>query len=263
MSIKLKAIELLREYRKGKYSNILLGEFFKKNTFSQGEKRFLTEVFYGVIRNEIFLDYMIDKRVKSIKKDWMKELLRISIYQLTFMKSDESGVVWEGTELAKKKFGVPVGKFMNGVLRGYIREKEEDIAFLKSEGKIDILYSCPIWFFKVVEKKYGADAEKFLQSIKSVPYISFRVNKLKYSEQEFEELLEREKIAIIKKVETVYYVDSGSLLNSPEFKEGKITVQDASSYLAAKNLNALPNEEVVDTCSAPGGKSAVLAESME
>ncbi|MGL6120411.1 MAG: 16S rRNA (cytosine(967)-C(5))-methyltransferase RsmB [Fusobacteriaceae bacterium] len=263
MSIKLKAIELLREYRKGKYSNILLGEFFKKNTFSQGEKRFLTEVFYGVIRNEIFLDYMIDKRVKSIKKDWMKELLRISIYQLTFMKSDESGVVWEGTELAKKKFGVPVGKFMNGVLRGYIREKEEDISFLKSEGKIDILYSCPIWFFKVVEKKYGADAEKFLQSIKSVPYISFRVNKLKYSEEEFEELLEKEKIAIIKKVETVYYVDSGSLLNSPEFKEGKITVQDASSYLAAKNLNALPNEEVVDTCSAPGGKSAVLAESME
>lgn len=263
MSIKLKAIELLREYRKGKYSNILLGEFFKRNSFTQGEKRFLTEVFYGVIRNEIFLDYMIDKRVKSIKKDWMRELLRISIYQLTFMTSDESGVVWEGTELAKKKFGVPVGKFMNGVLRGYIREKNQDIENLKLEGKLDILYSCPLWFFKVVEKKYKENAEKFLQSIKSVPYISFRVNKLKYSEKEFEELLEKESIAIIKKVETVYYVDSGSLLNSEEFKEGKITVQDAASYLAAKNLKALPGEEVVDACSAPGGKSAVLAEDME
>ena len=116
MSIKLKIIEILREYRSGKYSNIILGDYIKKNNFTKGEKGFLTEVFYGVIRNELYLDYMIDKRVKSIKKDWIRELLRISFYQITFMKSDDKGVVWEGSELAKKKFGVPVGKFINGVL---------------------------------------------------------------------------------------------------------------------------------------------------
>ncbi|MGL4567651.1 MAG: transcription antitermination factor NusB, partial [Fusobacteriaceae bacterium] len=137
MNIKLKIIEVLREYRKGKYSNIILGEYLKKNSFSRGEKAFLTEVFYGIIRNEIFLDYMIDKRVKSIKKDWMRELLRISFYQLTFMNSDDKGVVWEGAELAKKKYGVPMGKFVNGVLRAYQRDKDSDIAELKSEGKLD------------------------------------------------------------------------------------------------------------------------------
>ena len=63
-------------------------------------------------------------------------------------------------------------------------------------------------------------------------------------------------------MDTVYYVDSGILLYSNEFKEGKIIVQDASSYLSAKNLN--PNEQdlVLDTCSAPGGKTAVLGELM-
>lgn len=263
MSIKLKVIEVLREYRKGKYSNIILGDYIKKNNFTKGEKAFLTEVFYGVIRNEIFIDYMVDKRVKSIKKDWMRELLRISFYQLTFMNSDEKGVIWEGTELAKKKFGVPVGKFVNGVLRAYQREKDTDIAELKSQGKLDILYSCPKWFYEIVEKKYGTESEKFLMSIKKVPYISFRVNKLKYSESEFEELLKREGISVIKKIDTVYYVDSGNLLNSEEFRDGKITVQDAASYLSGKLLAPKAGEEVVDSCSAPGGKAMVMAEIME
>ena len=33
------------------------------------------------------------------------------MYQISFMNSDDKGVIWEATELAKKKFSVPVGKF--------------------------------------------------------------------------------------------------------------------------------------------------------
>ena len=57
-------------------------------------------------------------------------------------------------------------------------------------------------------------------------------------------------------------MDSGILLYSNEFKEGKIIVQDASSYLSAKNLNPKEQDLVLDTCSAPGGKTAVLGELM-
>lgn len=263
MSIKLKVIEILRDYRGGKYSNIILGEYIKKNNFTKGEKGFVTETFYGVIRNELFLDYMIDKRVNSIKKDWLKELLRISFYQITFMNSDEKGVVWEASELAKKKFGVPVGKFVNGVLRAYLRDKDADIQELKDSGKLDILYSCPLWFYEISKKTYGENIESFLKSIKKVPHISFRVNKLKWTEEEFKEFLKNEKIEILKQVDSVYYVDSGVLLNSQEFRDGKITVQDAASYLSAKILAPNPGEEVIDACSAPGGKAAVLAELME
>ena len=81
MNVKLRIIELLEEYDKGKYSNIILNDYFKKNKLSQGEKGFVTEVFYGVIRNLIFIDYQIGKRTKKIKKTWIKNLLRLSIYQ--------------------------------------------------------------------------------------------------------------------------------------------------------------------------------------
>lgn len=263
MNLKQRAIGLLSEFEKGKYSNILLNEYFSNNRLSSKERGFLTEIFYGVIRNEIFLNYQLEKRTKTIKKNWLKNLLKISIYQATFMNSDFKGVVWEATELAKKKFGVSVGKFVNGVLRTYLREKDEEIASLKKEDKLDLLYSYPNWFYKKIKEEYPASYEEVLISLKKIPYLSVRVNLLKYSISEFENLLNSFKINIIKKIDSVYYVDSGILLHSEEFKTGKIVAQDGSSYLSAKILNPKANESIVDSCSAPGSKTAVLAELME
>ena len=65
---------------------------------------------------------MIEKNTKVIKKEWIRNLLRISIYQLTFMSSDAKGVVWEATEIAKKH-GIAISKFINGTLRNYLRNK--------------------------------------------------------------------------------------------------------------------------------------------
>lgn len=264
MNIKARVISLIKEVENGKFSNIALNEYFKENNLSKKERGFITELFYGVIRNKIFLDYEIDKRTTTIKKDWIRNILRISMYQISFMNSDDKGVIWEATELAKKKFSVPVGKFINGVLRSYQREWQEDVKELKESGKNYIYLSYPEWFYNKLVSEYGEEeGELFLQSLKKIPYISFRVNRLKYSCEEFEKLLEEKKIDIIKKVDSVYYVDSGILLYSDEFRDGKIIVQDASSYLSARNLNPKPDESVLDTCSAPGGKIAVLGELME
>lgn len=264
MSIKKHIINLLQEIDDGKYSNIALNEFFNKNYFEKKERSFITEIFYGVIRNKIFLDYEIDKRTKDIKKNWIRNILRISMYQLSFMNSDQAGVIWEATELTKKKFSIPVGKFVNGVLRTYQREWEKDREELISIGRKDIYLSYPKWFFDKMITEYGEEkGELFLNSLKKIPYISFRVNKLKYSDNEFIQLLQEKNIGILKKVDSLYYLDSGILLYSDEFKNGKIIVQDGSSYLAGKNLGAKKGESVVDMCSAPGGKSLVIAEDME
>lgn len=263
MNVKQRIISLITETENGKFSNIALNEYFKSNSIEKKERGFITEIFYGVIRNKIFLDTIIDKRVKEIKKDWIRQLLRISIYQMTFMNSDTKGVVWEGAELAKKKFSMPVGKFINGVLRNYDREKENDIKELRENKKLDILYSYPKWFYEKMEKEYGENVEKVLKSLKKIPYMSVRVNTLKYSEKEFEELLKKENINIIKKVDTVYYIDSGAVIYFNEFVSGKIIAQDAASYLSVKTLDPKKGESVLDTCSAPGSKTVLIGEFME
>ena len=263
MSVKYVAMKLISFVDKGSYSNIVLNDAFKEFYLTAKEKAFITEIFYGVLRNKNFLDYMIEKNTKVIKKEWIRNLLRISIYQLTFMSSDAKGVVWEATEIAKKH-GIAISKFINGTLRNYLRNKDLEIKKLHDEKNYEILYSIPQYFCDILEKQYGSEnLNQSIISLKKIPYLSVRVNKLKYSEEEFEEFLKERDIQIIKKVDTVYYVNSGLIINSKEFKEGKIIVQDASSYLAAKNLGAKPNELVLDICAAPGGKTAVLAEEMK
>ena len=264
MNVKQVAINLISQVDKGAYSNIALNETFKTLDINSKEKAFITEIFYGVIRNKKFLDYIIEKNTKEIKKEWIRNLLRISIYQITFMDSDNKGVVWEATELAKKKYGVPISKFINGTLRNYLRNKDSELKSLADEKNYEVLYSIPKWFCDMLEKQYGNEnLKQAITSLKKIPYLSVRVNKLKYTEKEFEEFLKEKDIQIIKKIDTVYYINSGLIINSEGFKTGKIIAQDASSYLAAKNLGVMPNELVLDICAAPGGKTAVLAENME
>ena len=263
MSVKYVAMKLISFVDKGSYSNIVLNNAFKEFYLTAKEKAFITEIFYGVLRNKNFLDYMIEKNTKVIKKEWIRNLLRISIYQLTFMSSDAKGVVWEATEIAKKH-GIAISKFINGTLRNYLRNKDLEIKKLHDEKNYEILYSIPQYFCDILEKQYGSEnLNQAIISLKKIPYLSVRVNKLKYSEEEFEEFLKEKDIQIIKKVDSVYYVNSGLIINSKEFKEGKIIAQDASSYLAAKNLGVKPNDLVLDICAAPGGKTAVLAEEMK
>jgi len=241
MSVKYVAMKLISFVDKGSYSNIVLNDAFKEFYLTAKEKAFITEIFYGVLRNKNFLDYMIEKNTKVIKKEWIRNLLRISIYQLTFMSSDAKGVVWEATEIAKKH-GIAISKFINGTLRNYLRNKDLEIKKLHDEKNYEILYSIPQYFCDILEKQYGSEnLNQAIISLKKIPYLSVRVNKLKYSEEEFEEFLKEKDIQIIKKVDTVYYVNSGLIINSKEFKEGKI----------------------IDICAAPGGKTAVLAEEME
>ena len=263
MSVKYVAMKLISFVDKGSYSNIVLNDAFKEFYLTAKEKAFITEIFYGVLRNKNFLDYMIEKNTKVIKKEWIRNLLRISIYQLTFMSSDAKGVVWEATEIAKKH-GIAISKFINGTLRNYLRNKDLEIKKLHDEKNYEILYSIPQYFCDILEKQYGSEnLNQAIISLKKIPYLSVRVNKLKYSEEEFEEFLKEKDIQIIKKVDSVYYVNSGLIINSKEFKEGKIIAQDASSYLAAKNLGVKSDDLVLDICAAPGGKTAVLAEEME
>ena len=263
MSVKYVTMGLISKVDKGAYSNIVLNDAFREFFLSPKEKAFMTEIFYGVIRNKKFLDYIIERYTKDIRKEWIRNLLRISIYQITFMNSDDKGVVWEATELAKK-YSVAISKFINGTLRNYLRNKDSELKRLDDEKNYEILYSIPKWFYDTLEKQYGNEnLKQAITSLKKIPYLSVRVNKLKYTEEKFEEFLKEKDIQIIKKVDTVYYVNSGLIINSEEFKTGKIIAQDASSYLAAKNLGAMPNELVLDICAAPGGKTAVLAEEMK
>lgn len=152
MSVKYVTMGLISKVDKGAYSNIVLNDAFREFFLSPKEKAFMTEIFYGVIRNKKFLDYIIDIYTKDIRKEWIRNLLRISIYQITFMNSDDKGVVWEATELAKK-YSIAISKFINGTLRNYLRNKDLELKKLYDKKNYEVLYSIPKWFYDTFKNK--------------------------------------------------------------------------------------------------------------
>jgi 16S rRNA (cytosine967-C5)-methyltransferase len=263
MNLKSAAAEIIEAIDEGKYSNLALNECFVKQKFSYKEKGFITEIIYGYIRNKILVDYIIDKFTqKGIKKKIIKNIVRISVYQMLFMNSDKAGIIWEAVEVSKKKYKGIFSGFVNGLLRNIERNISTIYSELEEQKRYDILYSVPKWFEEIVKDEYGDKTVEVLKNLKKSPILSIRVNKLKYSNSEFEEYVAKNGGKVLFNFETIYYVENIDIINSDIFKKGFVFAQDGSSYLAAKLMEAEEGETILDCCAAPGSKSCVIAEEM-
>ena len=125
-NIKLDIVNLLDEIQNGKYSNIQLNYYFSKKNYTKKEKMFITNVVNIVIKNLIYIDYLIGKSVRNVKKRKIKQLLRISVAQLFFMESDNAGVIFEAGEVAKIINEHQAG-FVNAALKTILKSKEKFI----------------------------------------------------------------------------------------------------------------------------------------
>jgi 16S rRNA C967 or C1407 C5-methylase (RsmB/RsmF family) len=62
---------------------------------------------------------------------------------------------------------------------------------------------------------------------------------------------------------SMYTVNGSPSVLSKFFSQGLFQVQDLASFLAVKSAHPKPGESVLDVCSAPGGKTATLAQFMK
>ena len=257
-NIKLDIVNLLDDilYEK-KYSNIQLNYYFTKNEYSKKEKLFITNVINIVIKNLIYIDYLIEKCTKNIKKRKIKQLLRISVAQLFFMDSDNSGVIFEAGEIAKIINSHQVG-FINATLQNILKNKENFDKEILPTKKESIIYSYPQWFVNKLKLDFPDDYLEIMKSYKKRSYLSVRYDKNKFSKEKFEDLLNKIDTQILFSVGEVYYLSNANIFETESFKNGEIVIQDASSYLAVKNLKVSQNDIVLDACSAPGGKSLAI-----
>ena len=119
------AFEVLMDVEKeGAYSNLSLNKFIEKNR--PDSPAFVRELVYGVLKNKLLLDWFLEQLVPSgLKKVKMQDkmLLRMGIYQISYMDSvPEYAAVSQTVDMAKK-LAKGREKFINGVLRGYIRNR--------------------------------------------------------------------------------------------------------------------------------------------
>jgi len=256
-NIKLDIVNLLDEIQNGKYSNIQLNYYFSKNNYTKKEKMFITNVINIVIKNLIYIDYLIGKSVRNVKKRKIKQLLRISVAQLFFMESDNVGVIFEAGEIAKILNAHQAG-FVNATLQTILKNKEKFDEEIPKDNRESIVLSYPQWFVNKMKIDYPNDYLEMLKSYKKRSYLSVRFDKNKITSEKFQELLKNIKTDVLFSVGEVYYLSNANIFDTEIYKNGDVVIQDASSYLAVRNLDVKDGETVLDACSAPGGKSLAI-----
>lgn len=269
MKARKMAYNVLFDIEKNKnYSNMAINKHFKDCNLDKRDRGFATEIIYGVVENKIYLDYIIDKlsKIKTNKLNLkVKILLRMGIYQILFLDSvsDYAGVN-ETVNLAKKIDNRSSG-FINAILRNVIRQKET-IGEVNIEDPVDYLstkYSYDRWIIRNWISNFGKDfTEDLLEANNEKPSIYLRVNTLKINRDELIQLLEKQEV----KCEKVLFIDEAikvnnlkNIENNELYKKGFFTIQDISSMLVGKVLNPKENSQVIDICSAPGGKTTHIA----
>ena len=261
-NIKLDLTDLLDEIiAKGKYSNLQMNYYFNTKGYSKKERAFITNMIHNTLKQLIFIDYLIEKKSKNIKKRKIKQLLRLSVCQfLNGNKEDYAGIVYEAVEIAKIINQNQSG-FVNSLLKNIFQNFDQLVAEIPEDKKIGIELSYPQWFVQKMITDYPETYLEILKSYKGKSYLSFRINPKQFSKDKFRKLALENESKILLEVGNVFYVSNSSLINSKEFKEKKFYIQDASSYLAVTALDVKDEEVVLDACAAPGGKTlAILQE---
>ena len=260
-NIKLDIVNLLDEIQNGKYSNIQMNYYFSQNEYSKKEREFITNIINITLKNLIFVDYILGQTVRNIQKRKIKQLLRISVTQILFMDSDNAGVVYEAGEISKIINKHQTG-FVNATLQAIIKNKEEIINAIPEDKKEGIVNSYPQWFVNKLKTDYPDDYLAIMKAYKERSYLSVRYNSKKLSKDDFEKILSEIKSEVLFSADEVYYLSNGNILATEEYKRGDIIIQDASSYIAVKNLDVTEQDTVLDACAAPGGKSLAILQTV-
>ncbi|MBR0366203.1 MAG: 16S rRNA (cytosine(967)-C(5))-methyltransferase RsmB [Clostridia bacterium] len=246
-------------FYKGAYSNLALKERMSKNKdMPQNERSLLTTLVYGVVSRHYTLLYII-KKYSSVKLNRLDKnvviILQLGLYQLLYMdKIPESAAVNESVKLVQNK---RARGFVNAVLRSFIRSGKRIDPPADPVERLSVLYSYDADTVKLFCNNFGERAESVMAALNEPPRLVLRANIMKLTA---EELIKRLDVAAEPLGGALVAADGFDIAQSPLYRGGYFSVQDAAAYNTAIVLDPKPGELIIDMCSAPGGKAAHIAE---
>lgn len=257
----------------GAYANLVLDRLLREAPINALERSLLTELVYGTLRWRNTIDWALERLVKKGVEGltpWMRNLLRLSAYQLLFLdRIPPAAVCNEGTKLAHRYGHRGVAGLVNGVLRNLSRQGKE-LPFPRPEDDpvkhLAVRWSHPEWMVERWLKRYGFSAARSLCQVNNQPAPHWvRANTLRQDTDELARLLELQGLKVgrsgrveegLKLCGEISYADMAA------HREGRFYIQDESSMLVAHALAPLAGSRVVDACAGPGGKTSHFAQLM-
>ncbi len=260
-----------RVQRAGAYADLALHHALVQSQIPAADRALATELVYGTLRWRGRLDYLI---AKALDRDLDKleplvtSALRVGAYQLFFSDRIPANAAVDEAVRCVRAMGLERATgLVNAVLRRLAREGDE-IEFPKLEtDPIDYLVhagSLPLWLAERWLGEFGAEqAARLAATLNEPAPVTIRVNRTKTTR----EALLAELIKRFPDAKLCRYAPDGILLgrkgdvgHDPTFLAGRISLQDEASQLVVHLLDPQPGDRILDTCSAPGTKTAAIAE---
>ncbi len=262
------ALDLLEMIEKNQsYSNLLLNHAINKNNLAPADTGLLTELVYGTLQRKMTLDYYLEPFLRKKTESWVRQLLRLTLYQLVYLdKIPDHAAIYEAVEIAKKRGHKGISGMVNGVLRNIQRKGLPDTGQIKDEElRLSIETSHPLWLVKRWIEQFGFEKTKKMCEVNlTAPLQTARVNTTKISREELLQILREEGFSVEASVIIPEAIKAlrGNLAASAAFKKGCLSIQDESSMVVAYALGLEKGQFVLDACAAPGGKSTHIAEKL-
>ena len=242
---------LSKVYQDGTYSNMaFLGERVSDMS---------TRLVYGTLEEDVKIDYILSQLIEKKPQKSVLTLLKIGTYALLNLSDvPKFAIVSECVEVAKSNGKGGASGFINAVLKKvadgkYSLPKESD------ENYLSVKYSKPQWFCDKLEKQYGKEVARIILSAKSTTLEHIRINSRMATESDVEFLLKKNKTDFKKSDVGGYIVKANDTVRHM-FDKGLVTFQSPSSILAVKALGVTDGAQILDICSAPGGKAVYMSE---
>lgn len=247
----LKSFEALQQvYGSGSFSTPALNDAL--TCCKAKDRALITKIVYGVLDNDIKLNYIVGCHVKKMPKGDTLIFLKIGVYCLTELSIPTYAVVNDVAELAKLSEDKRIVGFVNATLKSVAKSVAENkIKYPDDEiQRLSVMYSYPEWALRKLVKDYGKEIA--LRIISAKPDTSTVVRFTQPTTQA--------------QAEEKFGCDCLPTVFPDVFRvQGKITrpdqsftVQSLSSMAIARICANFAPKNMIDCCSAPGGKAVYV-----
>ncbi len=265
-NVRLTALNILdKVLTEGGYSNLLINEAIKSGAVELQDRALLTEIVYGTLQRKLTLEFYLEPFIKTTIKGWMRRLLMMSVYQAVYLnKIPDHAIINEAVEITKRRGSTAGANTVNAILRNFQRTPLRDFNTIKDDLKrLSIETSTPLWLVKHWKTHFGLEVTRAIcHNLLERPDTSIRINTTRLSVDEAILKLEADGYQVKQSaiVPECLFIEGPPIVQTRLFKDGLVSIQDASSMLVAHIMDPKPGDIILDTCSAPGGKTCHMAE---
>lgn len=244
----LKSFTTLQQvYSERAFSSIALNKTL--SSCKSQDKALITKIVYGVLDNDLKLQYILSKYVKKLPKGETLIIMKIGVYCLTELSLPVYTIVNDLAELAKITEDRRIVGFVNATLKRISQTIADFDAYPQEEiQRYSVLYSYPEWALLKLVKDYGKQT-----AFDIVSHVSDNGNTVRVVKEYASRATE-----IFGEVQPTCFSDAFRVTGRLPELDSRFTVQSLSSMAIARAVVNGLRGNFLDCCSAPGGKAVYV-----